>query len=200
MKCTSGCERSSSRATAMMNSCPFWPLSSAPTWPTTSLPGSSRADHARSRRVDRQPAAAAVHDAHWDRGIVGADDLRDLRRDGRDACRAAIRLVREPMLANRIVDAARDRRTACPTTATARMPRRRCGLRGRGSTTHRAWRASPTRRRRRPRELRCRGRAGAPPSGAAAPRDERLAARCGSRDRGSRARFAAHRLDSREQC
>ena len=108
MKCTSGCERSSSRATAMMNSCPFCPLSSAPTWPTTNLPRELAADRSALAASTGKPAAAAVHDAHRDRGVVGANDFRHLRRDGRDARRAAIRLVREPMLANRIVDAPRD--------------------------------------------------------------------------------------------
>ena len=41
-------------------------------------------------------------------GVVGADDIRDLRRDGGDTRGAAIGLVREPMIADRVVDAPRD--------------------------------------------------------------------------------------------
>ncbi len=46
--------------------------------------------------------------AHGDRGVVSAHDFGDLRSDGGHGCGTAVCAMREPMAAERIVDAARN--------------------------------------------------------------------------------------------
>jgi hypothetical protein len=76
--------------------------------PHEELARKSATDGVRLRRVHDKPRAAAMDDAYADGGIVRAHDVGDLGRD-RDHVRGpGVRSMREPVAADRVVDAPRD--------------------------------------------------------------------------------------------
>ena len=161
------------------------------------LPGNAARIAAARSAIDAQPAAAAVHDVDANRGVVGANDLGDLRRDGRDVGRAPVGSVREPMLANRIVHAPRDHVRRAATATSAETRRRRCGLRARGSDRHP--RVAPATLIEPPRDAADLDPGVAEPAAARGP-PRRATSTCSNsgtaRARGSGARSAARRRDS----